>query len=83
MKAALVQAIQTVQEAVPPPVKAAMDVTAVLGWISALTGALTGIAGFIAACASCAWAVIRLYETRTCRRWLRMRRMKKRREGRQ
>lgn len=60
--------------AVPEPVKLPFDGLAIVGWITTLFGMLTGVAGFVAAVASAAWAVIRLYETDTVQNWLAKRR---------
>ena len=63
--------VEQIQQAIPPQAKATFDVMAVIGWVSALAGVLTPIIGFFAAIASLAWAVIRLYETKTVQKLLR------------
>jgi fructose-specific phosphotransferase system IIC component len=62
--------VEQIQQSIPPQVKAPLDVIAIIGWISALAGAMTPIVGFLAAVASLAWGLIRLYETKTVQRWL-------------
>jgi fructose-specific phosphotransferase system IIC component len=62
--------VEQIQQSIPPQVKAPLDVIAIIGWISALAGAMTPIVGFFAAVASLAWGLIRLYETKTVQRWL-------------
>jgi hypothetical protein len=64
---------QTVQNTVPSQVKPYFDILAIVGWITALAGALTTLLGLIAALASAAWGLIRLYETRTVQNWLKSR----------
>jgi hypothetical protein len=62
--------VEQIQQSLPPQAKVGLDVVAIIGWISALAGQLTPIIGFLAAVASLAWGVIRLYETKTVQRWL-------------
>lgn len=73
----LEQIALSVQSAIPPQVKPVIDTLAVIGWFTALIGALTTFFGFLAAFASAAWGLIRLYETRTVQNWLKRRREKK------
>ena len=73
----LEQIQQAVQNTIPPQAKPLFDVLAIVGWVTALAGALTTIFGLIAAVASAAWGLIRLYETQTVQRWLRRRKEKK------
>lgn len=61
-------------EQIPTPVKASFDIAAAVAYISVLAGQLTTIVGLVAAVASAAWCVIRLFETRTVQRWLGRRR---------
>jgi hypothetical protein len=68
---------QVAYDSVPASVKPVIDVLAIVGWITALAGALTTIFGLVAAVASAAWGLIRLYETRTVQSWLKRRREKK------
>jgi len=63
-----------VYDNMPTPTKVGFDIAAMFGWISALSGILTGLFGVVAAAASCAWALIRLYETKTVQDWLARRR---------
>lgn len=67
---------QSALDTVPPSVKPLFDILAIVGWITALAGALTTLFGLIAAVASAAWGLIRLYETRTVQNWLRRRKEK-------
>jgi hypothetical protein len=62
---------------IPPQAKPFLDTLAILGWLSALAGFLTTALGLVAAIASAAWGLIRLYETRTVQDWLKRRREKK------
>lgn len=62
--------LEQIQQAIPPGAKASLDIVAIIGWVSALAGMLTPIIGFLAAIASLAWGLIRLYETKTVQRWL-------------
>ena len=55
---------------IPEQAKLATDVVAVVGWVTALTGVITGVFGALAAIASCMWAFIRLYETVTVQKWI-------------
>lgn len=64
---------QAVQEHVPQQVKPLIDTLSIVGWVSVLTGALTSFFGLVAAVASAAWGLIRLYETRTVQNWLKRR----------
>jgi hypothetical protein len=66
----------TVQNSIPQHAKPFLDTLAIVGWITALAGALTTVFGLIAAIASAAWGLIRLYETRTVQNWLKRRREK-------
>jgi hypothetical protein len=61
----------------PEQTKFVVDGLAIAGWITALSGVITGVFGALAAVASFAWAVIRLYETKTAQRILRKRRTRK------
>jgi hypothetical protein len=72
----LEQIALAVQSAVPQHAKPFLDTLAIVGWITALAGALTTFFGLIAAVASAAWGLIRLYETRTVQNWLKGRREK-------
>ncbi len=63
--------------AVSEQTKLVVDAAAVVGWITALSGVITGVFGALAAIASCAWAFVRLYETKTVQRWLRNRNTRK------
>jgi len=56
---------------IPEPLKWPLDGLAVIGWVTALFGALTGVVAFVAAVFSMGWAVIRFYETDTVQKWLR------------
>lgn len=67
---------QAVVNHVPQHAKPFLDGLAILGWITALVGALTTFFGLVAAIASAAWGLIRLYETRTVQNWLKRRREK-------
>jgi hypothetical protein len=73
----LEQIALTVQHAIPQHAKPLLDVLAIVGWISALAGALTTVFGLVAAIASAAWGLVRLYETRTVQNWINRRREKK------
>ena len=68
---------QAVQNSVPAHAKPFFDVLAIVGWVTALAGALTTFFGLIAAVASAAWGLIRLYETRTVQSWLKRRKENK------
>lgn len=57
--------------------KPAMDVAAVVAWVSVLAGQMTLIIGLLAAIASLAWGLIRIYETRTVQGWFRRMREKR------
>ena len=59
-----------VEHAVPPAVKPVVDALAIFVSVNAIVGALTTVVGLIAAIASAAWALIRLYETKTVQNWL-------------
>ena len=61
----------------PESTKAVLDLAAIVGWITALSGVITGVFGALAAIASFAWALVRLYETKTVQRMIRKRRTRK------
>ena len=63
-------------ENIPEPAKLVGDLMAVMGWVSALAGALTQIFGLLAAILSFAWAAVRLYETKTVQKWITRRKSK-------
>lgn len=63
-----------VQESIPDSVKPLVDLAAFVTSVSAVVGLLTTVFGLVAAIASAAWALIRLYETKTVQRWLEKRR---------
>lgn len=62
--------IKSTLAVIPAPVKTGTDLLAVAGWVSALAGALTEVFALVAAILSCAWAAVRLYETKTVQKWL-------------
>ena len=57
--------------------KPAMDIASVVAWVSVLAGQMTLIIGLLAAIASLAWGLIRIYETRTVQGWFRRMREKR------
>jgi hypothetical protein len=73
----LEQVAQSVADLVPAHTKPLLDGLAIVGWVTALAGALTTFFGLVAAIASAAWGLIRLYETRTVQNWLKGRREQK------
>jgi hypothetical protein len=73
----LEQIALAVQESIPPGAKPLLDVLAIVGWVSALMGALTTVFGLVAAIASAAWGLVRLYETRTVQSLIKRRREKR------
>lgn len=59
---------------IPEQIKLAGDGVAIIGWLSALTGAITSLFALFAAILSFAWGAIRIYETKTFQTWLGKRR---------
>ena len=59
---------------IPEQIKLGADGLAVVTWVSALAGALTGVLGVIAAIGSAIWVWLRVYETRTVQDWIKRRR---------
>jgi hypothetical protein len=62
--------LQQVYQHIPEPVKSTADALSVLAWMATLTGVVTNMVALVAAVASCLWAVIRIYETKTVQTWL-------------
>ena len=58
---------------IPEQIKLGADGLAVVTWVSALCGALTGLLGVIAAIGSAIWVWLRVYETRTVQDWIKRR----------
>lgn len=59
---------------IPEQVKAVGDAVSIVGIISVWVGVFTNLFGLVAAIATAAWAVLRLYETKTVQEWLASRR---------
>lgn len=55
---------------VPEQVKAVGDVMSIAGILSLWAGAFTTVFGLVASVATAAWALLRLYETKTVQDWL-------------
>lgn len=61
----------------PEHTKLGLDAVSIAGIISVWTGVLTNIFGLVAAIATAAWAVLRLWETSAVQNWWNARKAKK------
>ena len=64
------QKMLSLMQKLPEQVKLTGDAVSIGGIVSIYAGYITNVFGAIAAIASCAWAIIRLYETQTVQNWL-------------
>lgn len=68
--------LEQIQQSIQDSIKPVIDVAAIVTSASALIGLLTNIIGLIGVIASAAWAVVRLWETKTVQEWRKKRKRK-------